>query len=479
MFFLILLFFVVIIQAHPSFDTHVFEASGTKDSCLPSKHFVIVITSYNNQQWYLKNIMSACGQEYDNFEIIFTDDCSPDKTGDLVEEFLENNPPRCKITLIKNHTRCGAFQNIYRSISRCKPNDIVVSLDGDDWLANNQVLSHLNSVYANKNVWMTHGQFLMYPGNTVCDWAQKMPPTVVKNNAYRSYRNIPTHLRTFYVWLFRTIKLEDLLHEGSFYPVTWDMAFMLPMMELSGGNHAFIDKILYIYNTGNPLNDYKTNRALQRTLELKIRAKKSYESLKKPSIIRDNIASAPTMVLVTSHDNPAELEAFLQSLQKYVHPAVTNVYVVWRASSDECAVHYQVCSKLFSSINFIQHDTNFYRQLLYYLRAHKGYILISNAHLPFTQPVDLNRCTAALENTQATGLYFIHPATHHDFTHIDVDGHIQAWQFLYTPDAWKKHNPFVAILYENRQAMNTLINNTINRAFDNNSTEQVGLFLES
>ena len=476
----------ITLDTRTSFDTRIFQGSQA-DTILTSQsnHFVIIVTSYNNQQWYLKNITSACSQEYDNCEIIFIDDCSADKTGELVEAFLENNPPTCKVTLIKNHTRRGAFQNIYRAISWCKPDDIIVSLDGDDWLADNQVLSHLNTVYSNKNVWMTHGQFLMYPGNTTCDWAQKMPHEIIKKNAYRSYKKIPTPLRTFYVWLFRTIKLEDLLHEGSFYPVTWDMAFMLPMMELSGGNHAFIDKILYIYNTGNPLNDYKTSRTLQYKLELKIRAKKRYTSIKKPSITQPRSNKMSLAVLITSDNNPAELELFIKSLQTFVHP-LTNVYVVWNTESQKYAVKYQSLTHKFPAINFIQHcNKNFFLQLFCHLRKIDGYFLICQANIPFTQHVDLEECMQALENTQAAGCYFIPQATDYDFNYVDIDGHIKAWQFLYTPDTWKKSNPCAAILYKNTQVLDVLLNTQKNLNHVKNSLwpmklpEQIGLFLES
>lgn len=484
---LFLLFFLTMtFDTKTSFDRRIFYASQA-DTLVnsSSKHFVIIITSYNNQQWYLKNITSACNQDYVNFEIIFTDDCSADKTGDLVEAFLEDNPPACKVTLIKNHTRCGALQNIYRTISWCKSDDIIVSLDGDDWLADNQVLSHLNTVYTNKNVWMTHGQFSMYPGNTTCDWAQKMPLEVVKKNTYRSYKNIPTHLRTFYVWLFRSIPLKDLLHEGSFYPVTWDMAFMLPMMELSGGNHAFIDKILYVYNTGNPLNDFKTNRALQYELERKIRSHKPYQALKKPFIHQARNNKMPLTVLIISDNKPTELETFIQSLKEFVQP-LTNIYVMWTADSQEALTQYQSLGHTLGDISFIEKGTsNFLLQLFYHLRANNGYLLICQACKPFTRSIDLAQCMQALENTQAAGFYFIPQATDYNFKYVDIDGHIKAWQFLYTPGAWKNNNPCAAILYKSMHALDVVLNlqrnyNSWKNCFSPlQSSENIGLFLES
>ena len=48
-------------------------------------NFVIVIPSYNNAQWYKRNLDSVFAQTYKNFSVIYLDDCSPDGTGQLVK----------------------------------------------------------------------------------------------------------------------------------------------------------------------------------------------------------------------------------------------------------------------------------------------------------------------------------------------------------------------------------------------------------
>ena len=90
----------------------------------------------------------------------------------------------------------------------------------------------------------------------------------------------PSHLRTFYAGLFKKISQEDLLHDGAFYSMTWDMAIMLPMVEMASEGHVhFIPDVLYIYNHANPLSDHCVDAALQSRLCRIIRAKKKYEPL--------------------------------------------------------------------------------------------------------------------------------------------------------------------------------------------------------
>jgi hypothetical protein len=50
--------------------------------------------------------------------------------------------------LIRNPVRVGALENLYRCIHTCDDQEIVILLDGDDWLAHPRVLQTLNAVYA-------------------------------------------------------------------------------------------------------------------------------------------------------------------------------------------------------------------------------------------------------------------------------------------------------------------------------------------
>ena len=64
-------------------------------------------------------------------------------------------------------------------------------------------------------------------------------------------------LRTYYAWLFKKIKKEDLLYNEKFFQTSGDVAEMLPMLEKARNHIQFVKEILYIYNTENPLNDFK------------------------------------------------------------------------------------------------------------------------------------------------------------------------------------------------------------------------------
>ncbi|MBY0110256.1 MAG: glycosyltransferase family 2 protein [Candidatus Babeliaceae bacterium] len=248
----------------------------------------IVIPTFNNQQWCIQNIESLVNQTYKHWHATIIIDCANDQTEELIRLYIEENHLEHKITIIVNTENQGALSNIYHAVTACPPHKVIGLLDGDDWLAHETVLEYLSEIYEKKNIWMTYGQFELWPENRV-GHCRPYPENIIKENSFRYlHGTLPSHFRTFYAWLFQLIKKRDLLYEGKFFPVTWDLAMMLPMIEMAGKHHKCISKILYIYNIQNPLNDFKLHTELQAKLDRYIRTKKRYKPLeKKPNSSRN------------------------------------------------------------------------------------------------------------------------------------------------------------------------------------------------
>src|SRR5689334_19925130 len=168
-----------------------FLCIGCMGNTLEELPMVFVIPSYNNAQWYAKNLQSILHQHYGNYRILYVNDASQDDTDALVEEHLrkENidfrrvelecdpsqietstvefatkvNESRHFFTLVHNKNSAGALANLYRMIHSCSDTEIVVTVDGDDWLPNDEVLHLLNETYQSREVWFTHGTIKEYP----------------------------------------------------------------------------------------------------------------------------------------------------------------------------------------------------------------------------------------------------------------------------------------------------------------------------
>jgi len=240
------------------------------------KKMVIVIPSYKNAQWYEKNLKSALSQNYPSFRIIYTDDVSPDNTGELVEKFLEKNDHKKRVKLIRNTERKGALHNLYDMIHSCEDDEVILTLDGDDWFPHANVLTRVNHEYTNNGAFMTYGQYRGHPHKDL-GCSIPIPKNIISRGTYRQFRWCSSHLRTFYAHLFKKIRKTDLIdQDGKFYPMAWDLFIMFPMLEMSAERAKNIPDVLYIYNSANPLNDYKVNHKLQISLERKARSMPRY-----------------------------------------------------------------------------------------------------------------------------------------------------------------------------------------------------------
>jgi|GEM_PF-1973422 len=218
------------------------------------KPIVIVVPSYNNIKFYEKNLDSIRKQEYTNYHVLYIDDCSADGTGQAVEEYIKKWHLEEKISLFKNATRRGAMYNHYSAAHACPDHVIIATLDGDDWLPddNPHVLSRINEAY--QKALMTYGQFQEYPSGKK-GFCKEMPFCVKQLNKYRDYAWLTSHMRTYYAGLFKQIPIGYFIRNGSFLQTTCDLAIMFAVLELSGGRAEFIDDIIYTYNMTNGTSD--------------------------------------------------------------------------------------------------------------------------------------------------------------------------------------------------------------------------------
>ncbi len=247
---------------------------------------VVVTASYNNINWVKKNLDSIFTQKYDNFYLIYIDDCSTDGTGAFVQEYVKNRGLERKIKLIVNPVRKGALHNHYHAIHSVSSAAVIIILDGDDFFIHEDVLSTINQAYADRNIWLTYGQFREWPSDQR-GFCCQYPEDIIVNNAFREYGHTPSHLRTYYAWLFKLIKKEDLFYEGDFFAMDADIATMFPMVEMAREGHfKFIEEELCLYNAENCLNDHKVSKELQVKLDQEIRSRKRYDKVQAPEFLK-------------------------------------------------------------------------------------------------------------------------------------------------------------------------------------------------
>lgn len=238
------------------------------------KPLVIVILTHNNEHYCAKNLRMALDQDYSNYRIILINDFSTDKTQSKIFEVLTDHPRAHLVTYIKTKQRNRGMANHIAALGLCNENEIAVHYDGDDFFPDTNVLKRINSEYQDPTTWMTWGSYINQSNQK-----NGFSAPLATKSRIRYVPWVTSHLRSFYVWLFRKIYPNDFKYRNNFIPCCCDLAMMFPMVELAGTHAKYIPDILYIYNDTNPRNIYKTSYYQTYTIEKYLRQIRPYKPL--------------------------------------------------------------------------------------------------------------------------------------------------------------------------------------------------------
>ena len=243
------------------------------------KALVVVVPTYNNSRWCIKNIESIIMQQYDNYHVYIIDDCSTDDTYEKLQSYIIQHRLEDKVTLRRNAIHQGPMANWYHTIHDLEDHLIVLNIDGDDWLPDDQVFVKINKAYHDRRIWMTFGQFKVGERGYL-GFCRRHAPDVIRSHEYRSTEWLSSHLRTYYVWLFKKIDRNDFMYQDTFFPTTCDRAIMYPLLEMCAGHYyCFEDDVLYIYNAQNPLAEVRIHLKTQKKMNRYIQRLPAYKPL--------------------------------------------------------------------------------------------------------------------------------------------------------------------------------------------------------
>lgn len=435
------------------------------DKIKSHKPITVVVMSYNNKSYYKKNLQSILKQDYDNYRVLYIDDCSSDGMSDEIGEYLETCDIEKKVSYQRNSQNRGALENLYRAVHSCSDEEIICVLDGDDFFAHEKVLSHLNGYYQNEDVWLTYGSYKTYPEKEQCNFSEPISNKILSEGSIRRKKFMTSHLRSFYASLFKQIKLEDLLLDGKFAPMCYDIATMIPMVEMAAKHAYFIPEVLYLYNRENVLCDDKKNFNLQQNIDKRLREKSSYVALKK-SPRSEHPVDTKADVIAFSYDRPLQLYAFLESACKHLLH-VNQIHVLYLASSDRMEEGYKQVKQAYPNVSFIQQNyqkrrKDFKPKLMSILSSTKAsYVAFAVDDIIVKNPVDLKSCIESMQTTGAYGFY-LKMGSHINYSYlldkqmdlphmISVGKDQFAWQFCSGSIDWNYPNTLDMTLYSKNQ----------------------------
>ena len=109
----------------------------------------IMIPTYNQENFISDAIKSALEQDYENLEIVISDDNSSDRTSEIAQGFLSDG----RVKYFKNVKNIGRVANYHKTLYEHSTGDWIVNLDGDDYYTDPAFISRaMNRILSQENI---------------------------------------------------------------------------------------------------------------------------------------------------------------------------------------------------------------------------------------------------------------------------------------------------------------------------------------
>lgn len=131
--------------------------------------FSVIVPIYNNKDWLPHCFDSILEQTFTDYEVILVDDMSYDGNIEVIEKYLPKFKKKCKgVKFIKNKSKRlnGGTRNV--GIIEAE-GEYVFSIDCDDYLIDNNVLSDIDKKLNGEDV-MFLGYKMLLADNSTCEY---------------------------------------------------------------------------------------------------------------------------------------------------------------------------------------------------------------------------------------------------------------------------------------------------------------------
>jgi len=200
----------------------------------------VMIPTYNQSGLISDAISSVLNQDYNNLEIIISDDNSSDNTFEIASCFLKDK----RIKYYKNSANLGVIENYHNTLYTYATGDWVLNLDGDDFLTDQFFISKaIKIITKNKGIGFVFSDYSIYSENdkSTLNIKNKNFPKIMNGKDFLirfSTENI--HWCHFSIIYNRKKSLELGFYDNSFEARNdWSSFLMLAV----GNKVAYIDTI--------------------------------------------------------------------------------------------------------------------------------------------------------------------------------------------------------------------------------------------
>ena len=207
--------------------------------------------TFNHERFIAQAINSALEQKTTfTVEIVISDDCSTDKTGEIIKEFAQKYPDKIRAEL--HDKNLGASNNALYTLSMCY-GEYIALLEGDDyWTDPFKLQKQIDFLEANKSYSLCTHLFKTYDDENMI-WGKDIYPKSFDTNEKWKDISIDT---MFKPWLTQTLTMvfrKDMFefHAINKYAMFGDVHLIyLLLLKGSGRCLNFVGGVYRMHNNG-------------------------------------------------------------------------------------------------------------------------------------------------------------------------------------------------------------------------------------
>lgn len=224
----------------------------------------IVVISYNSEKTIIETLESIKNQTYLNYEVIISDDCSTDKTIDIIKEWCKRNNKN-DYKILKNNINEGVTRNINKGLKEINGAWIKL-IAADDILVPTCLEDNINFISNNRKIKICFSKAKTFGK------VQKIIPKKSKERFYnlsvkRQYEEMKWD--NFVIAPTSFISTEIFKKYGFFderIPMIEDRPYWL-LLTSKGEKLFFLNKITVEYRVGESLSNHQSKIVHQQTYE--------------------------------------------------------------------------------------------------------------------------------------------------------------------------------------------------------------------
>ncbi|WP_208610269.1 glycosyltransferase family 2 protein [Flavobacterium phragmitis] len=162
--------------------------------------------TYGHEKYIRQAIEGVLMQEC-NFEVelIISNDCSPDKTDEIIQDILKNHPRKSWIKYFSHETNLGIMPNLFFSLKHCSGKYIAMCEGDDYWITVDKLKKQIDILENNENGGIVYSHTKQYIEKT--GQFLELPERVVKNEEHI----IPEMLKSKFIEFASTVFRKKIL----------------------------------------------------------------------------------------------------------------------------------------------------------------------------------------------------------------------------------------------------------------------------